>query len=472
MALENAFKQVQSAATALGLQVQLVNGQLVVTSQNGNSASTALQGFLQQINSLTSSTPASTAAQNALAQSIQNVGAAAQQAASEIGSFAQDEAAMAGSGDSFSTGGAGGGYGNTGLSMLEMIAASGQQITSQQAGAAGMVLTGNNQLETVAFYNAQIEQMVSEFNAALGTTSKYIDQVGSYTDQFGNKIEYVESVLNTDYTPATTAAATATTALATSATAASTAVPVVTSSLETFIQSVDGASAAAGESLQAWQAANTDVAMTVEEQGYVSDAFGTFTGQLSDTSEKISSTEDALGNFTTTLNTTGQSITTAGIPTAAQLEALGLSVTDANNAVQEMTNQQNQAIDQLNAFQSEAGTAASATSSLASAASSAATALSVVQGAVIAAGSTISASTAGATSSGTTTVGGTQLQNEVPDQGGATDSTVRLRVPASESACQRATRARIHACANAQHELSKRGTSVVQWERDYGWLHH
>jgi hypothetical protein len=354
VALENAFKQVQSAGTALGLQVQFVNGQLVVTTQSGNGGSQALQGFLQQINNLTNQTPASTAAQDALARAINNVGAAAQQANSDIGSFAQDEAALMGG----SGGGKGGG--STTENAAEMFGLEadseigGGAITSQEAGAAGYILTGNNQLESIANWNAQVAVQVADLAAAIGTTGKYIEQVGSYTDQFGNVIDFAQQVLNTNYVPATTAAATSTSTLATASTTAASSVGDLATAATLTQQQLD-----------ALNQTTTDGTTTTNS----------FTQSIDNGTQQLSAFVDSMGEWQVTNGENLQSITTATIPTVQQLESLGVSSTDALNAVNGWTELVNQS-------SAAAGSATNATANLASAASTAAQALQSLPNAV------------------------------------------------------------------------------------------
>jgi hypothetical protein len=344
VALQNAFKQVQSAASAVGVQVQVVNGQLVATASDGGTASAAMQQYLQQLNNLTSASPSAVAGQNAIAASIQKVGQAAQQAGSDIGSFAQDEAGLMG-GSGFGSGGASGAAGATGTSegLLELIAGSGALITSQQAQSAGYMLTGNNQLESISTYNAEVEQLVANLNTQFGTTGKYVEQVGAYFDQFGNKIEFAQQVLNSNYTPATQAAATATSGLTTTVTAASAAV----------VQYTDGMNLAAP---------STTAAATAVNQ---------FTDTVNNGSDAVGVSVDSLGNWTTTLESTGQAITTAGEPTEQAIESLGLSASTANNLMQlwESTQQ---------GVTTSATTAAAAVSNLGTAATSASSMLAAI----------------------------------------------------------------------------------------------
>jgi hypothetical protein len=348
--------------------------------------------------------------------------------------FTQAQTAMdqfeAGAGSIGGTGGGGGGSNQqTMQTWLQAIAASGQQITSQEAGAAGDILTGNNQLESIATWNAQVATQVAALAAQIGTTGKYIEQVGSYTDQFGNVIDFAQQVLNTNYTPAATAAAASTTDLGTSSTTAASSIGDLSSTTSTAVQSItqyiDGMNLVTSTS---------QLSATVAQQ---------FTDSVNNGTDAVNVSIDSLGNWTSTLQSTGQQIQTVGPPTEQALENLGLSATSAKNLMALWASTGDAAVtaqgnltNATTTATSATTSAASAASSLASAATSASAALqSVSQGAMIAAGQSISSSTP--TSSGSTTVGptgitgdtsagGTTLQNVVPYQAGQPAPTTPL----------------------------------------------
>ena len=237
---------------------------------------------------------------------------------SSLGTYAEDVAAFTG----------------TGLSDVF-----GSSLT-QLMNAAGFQQTGNNQFESDAIYNQQIAEQVAAFNAAAGSAAKYLESVASTTDDFGNTVDHITMVLNTSYVPATTAAATATATLATAATSAASSVGTSSSGLGT----------AANTAALGLSAIVPSSQLITDSQTAASNSLQNLTQQFGDTGDELTTTQDALGNWTYTLKSTGQTVTQQSQVTADQLMKMGLSVSDAQSALQGITAQFGTSTDQFNAW--------------------------------------------------------------------------------------------------------------------------
>ncbi len=237
---------------------------------------------------------------------------------SSLGTYAEDVAAF------------------TGTALSDVFGSS----LTKLMNAAGFQQTGNNQFESNAIYNQKIAEQVAAFNAAAGSTAKYLDAVATTTDDFGNTVDHITTVLNTSYVPATAAAAAATGTLATAASSAATSIGSTGSGLVTAANTAALGLAGIVPSTQ----------LITDSQTAASNSLQNLTQQFGDTGDELTTTQDALGNWTYTLKSTGQTVTQQSQVTADQLMNMGLSVSDAQSALQGITAQFGTSTDQFNAW--------------------------------------------------------------------------------------------------------------------------